>query len=52
MKNLKIRLKVFIMILIPLVTVIFTAIDSIVEINNTYNTLQMHTMKSFIKLMN
>lgn len=39
MKNLKIRLKLFIMILIPLVTVIFTAVDGVVEINNTYNTL-------------
>jgi methyl-accepting chemotaxis protein len=27
------------MILIPLVTVIFTAVDGVVEINNTYNTL-------------
>lgn len=39
MKNLKIRLKLFIMILIPLVTVIFTAVDGVVEINDTYNTL-------------
>lgn len=39
MKNLKIRVKLFIMILIPLVTVIFTAVDGVVEINNTYNTL-------------
>lgn len=39
MKNLKIRLKLMIMILIPLLTIIFISIDGVKKIDDTYDTL-------------
>ena len=39
MKNLKIRVKLFLMIIIPLVFVLVIATEGILEINNTYSTL-------------
>jgi methyl-accepting chemotaxis protein len=39
MKNLKIRVKLFLMIIIPLVFVLVIAAEGILEINNTYSTL-------------